>query len=204
MKSVLVIGLGRFGRHAATQYANLGCEVMAIDKDEAAINTVVDRVTSTQIGDCSDIEVLRSLGVNNFDICLVAIGSDFESSMIITVRLKDMGAPMVISMAGSAIHAQLLVRNGADEVVYPEREMAHYLAVRTTTNNVYDYLELTPEMGIFEISAKEKWRGKTIKELDFRNHYKISILLIKIKDNVFLPDADYTFNGDEKIMVMGN
>ena len=150
INSVLVIGLGRFGHHAALQYTQLGCEVMAVDADEERINQIADRVNSVVIGDTTNEAVLKSLGVSNFDLCLVTIGSDFEASLITTALLKDLGAKFVIAKAGSELHAKFLLRNGADQVVYPEKEMAAHLAVRTTTQNVLDFVNLTENIGIFE------------------------------------------------------
>lgn len=204
MKSVLVIGLGRFGRHAAQRYAKLGCEVMAVDTDEDKVSAIASKVTSVKIGDCTKEEVLRSFGVSNFDICLVAIGTNFQSSLVITSMLKDLGAPFVISQAGRDIHSKFLLRNGADQIIYPEREMAAHLAVRTTTNNVFDYIELTSKAGIFEVPLPNSWIGESIVKLDVRSRFQISILVVKIKDDVIVPTADYIFTGNERLMVLGN
>ena len=140
MKSILIIGLGRFGRHLCQKFMSLNNEVMIVDRDEAAVSALADNVTSAQIADCTDENALRALGVQNFDICFVCIGSDFASSLLVTSMLKDMGAAHIIAKASRDVHAKLLLRNGADEVVYPERDSAERLATRLSAQNVFDYI----------------------------------------------------------------
>ena len=142
MKSILIIGLGRFGRHLCRKFMSLDNEVMIVDRDEAAVSALADEVTSAQIADCTDENALRALGVKNFDLCFVCIGSDFASSLLITSMLKEMGAARVVAKAARDVHAKLLLRNGADEVVYPERDSAERLATRLSARNVFDYIEL--------------------------------------------------------------
>lgn len=203
MKSILVIGLGRFGRHLCQKFMSLHNEVMIVDRDEAAVTALAGDVTSAQIADCTDETVLRSLGVQNFDLCFVCIGSDFQSSLLITALLKDMGARRVISKANRDIHARLLLRNGADEVVYPERDSAERIAVRLSAEHVFNYIELTDEYSIYEIPPLPHWPGHTVRELDVRNKYRINILAIKRDDELRpMPGADYLFTGNEHVLAL--
>lgn len=204
MKSILVIGLGRFGRHLCQKFMSLNNEVMIVDRDEAAVTALASEVTSAQIADCTDESVLRTLGVQNFDLCFVCIGTDFQSSLLITVMLKDLGARRVISKASRDIHAKFLLRNGADEVIYPERDTAERIAVRASANNVFDYIELTPEYSIYEIPPMEAWLGKTIAQCNVRTKYHISILATKQNGvTSLLPPADHLFVPSEHLMVIG-
>lgn len=205
MKSILVIGIGRFGWHLSKKLIGLGNEVMVVDNDEENIRDLLPLATNAQIGDCTKEDVLRSLGVGNFDLCFVCVGDDFQSSLLITSMLKDLGAKRVISKASRDIHVKLLSRNGADEVVDPEREIAEKLAVRYSGNNLFNYVELTRDVSIYEIAPAESWIGKSIKELNFRVKYHASILATKVGDTVSpLPSADHIFRPDEHLMIMGH
>ena len=179
MKTVLIIGLGRFGRHLATRMAKLGNEVMVVDQDAEVVEKLLPIVTDGKIGDCTDEEVLRSLGVNNYDICFVCTGSSFQSSLEITDQLKVLGAKKVISKADREIQAKFLLKNGADEVVYPNRDIAEKMAVRCSMNNVFDYVELSQGYSIYEIPPLPKWVGRTIGEVDIRRQYSLSIISTK-------------------------
>lgn len=205
MKSILVIGIGRFGWHLSKKLIELGNEVMVVDNDEENIRDLLPLATNAQIGDCTKEDVLRSLGIGNFDLCFVCVGDDFQSSLMITSMLKDLGAKRVISKASRDIHVKLLSRNGADEVVDPEREIAEKLAVRYSGNNLFNYIELTRDVSIYEIAPAESWIGKSIKELNFRVKYHASILATKVGDTVSpLPSADHIFRPDEHLMIMGH
>lgn len=204
MKSVLVIGMGRFGKHLARKMLELNNDVMIVDENEDIIEELAPNFTDAHIGDCTNEAVLRSLGINNFDICFVAIGNNFQASLEITSLLKEIGAKYIISKAGRDIQAKFLLRNGADEVVYPEREMAEKLAMRHSAKNIFDYVELTSEFAIFEIPIIESWVGKTLSNLNVRHKYHINILAIKNGNALKpLPGADYTFNGSDHIIVIG-
>ena len=204
MKSILVIGLGRFGRHLAKKMMDLGNDVMIVDKDAEIIEHYSMTFTDSQIPDCTNSAVLRSLGVHHFDICFVCIGGDFQSSLVITALLKELKAKYVVAKAKQDIQADLLSRIGADEVIYPEREMAETLAVRYSANNLFDYIELTEEYGIFEISVPTSWIGRSIKELDVRRKYRINIIGIKYEHELkLLPGADYCFKEEDHIMLIG-
>ena len=204
MKSILVIGLGRFGRHLAQKMLDLGNDVMIVDKDPELIERYSMTFTDSQIADCTNSNVLRSLGVHYFDICFVCIGNDFQSSLVITALLKEMKAKYVVAKAKQDIQADLLSRIGADEVIYPEKEMAETLAVRFHVKNIFDYIELTDEYGIFEIGVPTSWIGKTIKELDVRRKYRVNIIAVKFEGELkVLPGADYCFKEADHIMVLG-
>lgn len=205
MKNVLVIGIGMFGYFAARKYAEEGLEVMAVDISEEAVNKVMEYVTSVQIGDCTNAKVLESIGVDNFDICLVAVSSNFQASLEITSLVKEMGAPYVISVANREIQEKFLLKNGADAVVYPNREIASQIAVRTSTDSkIFDSIELSSEYSIYEVTVPEEWVGKSILQLNIRRKYRLNILGTKVNDLLIpMPDADYQFSRGEHIMLLG-
>lgn len=205
MKSMLIIGMGRFGQHLCRNLAKLGNEIMIVDQEEERLEDMLPLVVSAKIGDCTNETVLRSLGIANFDICFVCIGTNFQSSLEITSLIKEMGAKYVVSKANRDIHAKFLLRNGADEVIYPDRDIAEKLAVRYSANHVFDYIELTEEFSIYEIPPLEKWVGKSLKELDLRNHHNISILAMKQAGGKMdmMPKADYVIRAEEHLMVIG-
>jgi trk system potassium uptake protein TrkA len=204
MKSILVIGMGRFGRHLARKMLELNNEVMIVDKREDIIEELAPDFTDAHIGDCTNEAVLSSLGVSNFDVCFVTIGSNFQSSLEITSLLKELGAKYVVSKARRDIQAKFLLRNGADEVTYPEREMAEKLAIRYTAKNIFEYIELTPEFAIFEIPIIDIWVGKSIAALNVRHKYHVNILAVKKGYELKpLPGADYIFTQGDHIIVVG-
>ena len=178
MKSILLIGLGRFGRHVAEKLYELDHQVMAVDKQEDRVEAVMSYVTNAQIGDSTNMEFLETLGVSNFDVCIVAIASDFQSSLETTALLKEQGARFVLSRAARDVHAKFLLRNGADDVVYPERETASWAAVRYSSDHIIDYIQLTPDHAIYETAVPPAWVGKTIGQLDVRKRHHVSILAI--------------------------
>lgn len=204
MKNMLVIGMGRFGQRLAERLLELKNNVMIVDDNAEIINQLAPHFTNAQICDCTNPDVLRSLGVDTFDICFVTIGENFQSSLEISSQLKEMGAKRVISKANRDIQAKFLLRNGADEVVYPERDMAEKLAVRCSANLIYDFIELTPEFSIFEIPTLPEWIGKTIGLINIRRKYGINVLTIKKSSSEFLmPTADYLFEHDDHVIIIG-
>lgn len=204
MKSILVIGMGRFGHHLCSNLLNLGNEVMIVDQSEEKIEDLVPYVTSAKIGDCTNEEVLKSFGIKNFDLCFVCIGTNFQSSLEITSLLKDLGAKHVVSKANRDIHAKFLLRNGADEVIYPDRDIAEKIAVRYSANHVFDYVELTDEYSIYEIPPVERWIGRSIKDVNVRQKYHASIIATKEEGKTkLLPPADHIFKESEHLMVIG-
>ena len=179
MKSILLIGLGRFGRHIAMKLNNLNHQVMAVDSDEQRVNAVLPYVTNAQIGDSTNEEFLSSLGIKNFDVCIVAIGDNFQNSLETAYRLKELGAKKVIARASRGVQEKFLLRNGADEVVYPEKQLASWTAIRCTSENILDYIELDDEYSIFELSIPKAWDEKTVVEIDVRKKYGINVLGIR-------------------------
>lgn len=205
MKSVLLIGLGRFGRHMAERLIAEGNEILAVDINEERVNDAIDMVTDAQIGDATNEHFVESLGVRNFDWCVVAIGDNFQSSLEATALLKDCGASLVLARANRDVHAKFLLRNGADHVVYPEKEMAQRLAVKYGNDNIFDYIELTEEYAIYEIPVPDTWVGSSIVEKEVRKKYHISILATKEAGRMNpLPGADHVFRGAETLIVMGH
>ncbi|MGM9521114.1 MAG: potassium channel family protein [Oscillospiraceae bacterium] len=204
MKSVLIIGMGRFGRHLAAKMQEMGNQVMVIDKDSDIIETLSNRYTDCAIGDCTKEPVIESLGVENFDICFVTIGEDFQASLVITALLKRFGARIVVSKTKQDIQADLLRQIGASEIIYPDREIAEKIAVRYNSDNVFDFIPLTSEYAIYEIPVLASWVGSTIQGINVRNKYNINIVAIKRGTTLNpLPGAGYTFKEGDHIIVMG-
>ena len=179
MKNVLLIGLGRFGSHIAKQLHSLGHEIMAVDVNEERVNKILPFVTNAQIGDSTDAEFLESLGVGNYDICFVTIGDSFQNSLETTSLLKDLGAKLVISRAKRDVQEKFLLRNGADKVVYPEKQVAKWASIRYTDDHILDYMEVDSSHAIFEVEVPKEWIGKTVGELDIRKKYRINIIAVK-------------------------
>ena len=205
LKSILLIGLGRFGRHIAEKLNELNHQVLAVDKQEDRVEAVLPFVTSGQIGDSTNIEFLQSLGIGNFDVCIVAIGGDFQSSLETTAYLKDLGAKLVVSRAARDVQARFLLRNGADEIVYPEKQLASWTAIRYSADHIFDYVELDEEHGIFEISIPDAWIGKTVGELDIRKEYNVNIMALRCNGVLDMNISSETPLGDDQTMlVLGN
>ncbi len=204
MKSILIIGMGRFGHHLCYNLARLGNQIMIVDEVEERLEPMLPYVVSAKIGDCTNEAVLQSLGISNFDICFICIGTNFQSSLEITSLVKEMGAKRVISKATRDIHAKFLLRNGADEVIYPDRDIAEKLAVRYSANHVFDYIELAEGYSIYEIPPLPQWVGKSLKELSIRNKYRINIIASKENGQAkIMPGADYVIRENDHLMVMG-
>lgn len=204
VKSVLIIGMGRFGRHAARKMSELHRQVMAVDKDERCINAVLDYVTYAQLGDSTDEQFLRSLGISNFDVCIVAIGDDFQSSLETTCLLKELGARRVVARASRERHEKFLLRNGADEVIYPEKQVAEWTAIRAASERVFDYFALGGDYAIFELSVPEEWVGKNLSSLDIRRKYGVNILAIKQGEELNMTiTPDTVFSAGDKILALG-
>lgn len=204
MKSILVIGLGCFGSYLSRNLLSLGNEVMVVDKDEERVKPLLPYAVSAQIGDCTDPDVMETLGIRNFDTCFVCIGNDFQSSLEITSLLKEMGAKYVVSKAGRDVHEKFLLKNGADEVMFPERDIAEKNSMRFSTSNVFDYIELTKDLSIYEIPIIESWIGKSIGDIDIRQKFNLNILAVKQGGLIAaLPGASHMFIEGEHIMVLG-
>ena len=203
-KSVLLIGLGRFGKYIAMKLHELGHEIMAVDENEERINDVMPYVTNGQIGDSTSGELLKSLGVKNFDVCIVTIGGNFQSSLETTCLLKELGAQKVVSRAEQDVQAKFLLRNGADEIIYPEKQLATWAAIRYSSDNILDYIELGDSCSIFEVSVPQAWVGKSVVEIDIRRKYNISIIAMK-KDGKInaVVAADTILTDNETLLVLG-
>lgn len=204
MKSILLVGLGRFGRHIAEKLNELNHQVMAVDRREGRVDAILPFVTNAQIGDSTNPDFLTALGIRNFDFCIVAIGDDFQSSLETTSLLKELGAKLVVSRAASEVHAKFLLRNGADEIIYPERQLANWVAIRYSADHIFDYIELDDDHAIFEVQVPKDWIGKTIGELDVRKKYSVNIMGLKEDGKMNLtitPDTHIT--AQQSIMVLG-
>ena len=204
MKNILLIGLGRFGRHIALQLNKLGHEVMAVDSNEERVNAILPIVTNAQIGDSTNTEFLKSLGIGNFDVCIVTIGGNFQNSLETTSLLKELGAKLVVSRAERDVQAKFLLRNGADEVVYPEKQVANWAAIRYTADHIRDYIEVDGAHAIFEAEVPEGWIGKTVGELDIRRKYSINIMATKENGKINMAVSPETIlTGNITLLVLG-
>lgn len=204
MKSILLIGTGNFGKHIALKLRELNHQVMAVDHKEELVQQILPFVTNAQIGDSTNEDFLRSLGVDNYDVCIVAIGDDFQSSLETTSLLKELGAKMVVSRASTDVQEKFLLRNGADEVVYPEKQLARWTAIRCSADHILDYIEIDNDHAIFEVTVPKAWLGKTVGQVDIRKQYNINILAVKTGrklDSFITPDT--LLSEGKSLMVMG-
>jgi trk system potassium uptake protein TrkA len=205
MKSILLVGLGRFGRHIAEKLNALNHQVMAVDRREGRVDAILPFVTNAQIGDSTNPDFLTSLGIRNFDFCIVAIGDDFQSSLETTSLLKELGAKLVVSRAASDVHAKFLLRNGADDIIYPEKQLANWVAIRYSADHIFDYIELDNDHAIFEVQVPKEWVGRTVGELDVRKKYNINIMGLKESGRMNLsitPDTGIT--DSQTMLVLGS
>ena len=204
MKSVLLIGLGRFGRGVAEKLYELHHQVLAVDRDEERVNEVLPFVTDAQIGDATKESFLRTLGVDNFDVCIVTIGEDFQSSLETTSLLKELGARKVVSRASREVHRKFLLRNGADDVVYPEGQLAAWTAIRHTTDHVLDYIALDSEFSIYDLSVPAEWHGKTVGGIDIRKKYNLNLLAVRENGRPSTAvTSDTVLRENQTILVLG-
>ena len=186
----------------AKQLHDLGHQVLAVDRDEARINAILPLVTDAQIGDSTNETFLRSLGINNFDVCIVTIGSDFQSSLETTSLLKELGGRLVVSRADREVQAKFLLRNGADEVINPEKQIAQWAAIRYTSDHILDYINLDDDHAIYEVSVPKDWIGKSIGQIDIRKRYGINILAIKENGKMNLSVTPETILNENKTMLV--
>jgi trk system potassium uptake protein TrkA len=203
MKNILLIGLGRFGKHIAMQLNQMGHEIMAVDINEERVNKVLPFVTNAQIGDSTDAQFLESLGIGNFDICFVTIGESFQNSLETTSLLKELGANLVISRAERDVQEKFLLRNGADRVVYPEKQVAKWSSIRY--DHILDYMEVDASHAIFEVAIPDEWIGRSVGELDIRRRYNINILAVKKEREVSVTiSVDTVLEADSTLLVLGD
>ena len=205
MKSFLVVGLGRFGRHLTHKLIELGNEVMVVDQQEDRVAQMANVATAACVGDCQDEQVLKSLGVQNFDVCFVCVSDDFQTSLEETATLKDLGAKYVVARADREKQIKFLKKIGADHVVHTEMDMAHRIATRFSARNVFDYIELTPQYAIFEIETPAAWEGRTVAEIDVRRRYKVNILGMKTGTQIVpMLNPEYRFQPDAHLIIAGD
>lgn len=204
-KSILLIGLGRFGKYIAMKLHELGHEIMAVDENEERINDAMPYVTNGQIGDSTNEALLKSLGIKNYDVCIVTIGGNFQSSLETTCLLKELGAQKVVSRAEQDVQAKFLLRNGADEIIYPEKQLATWAAIRYTSDHILDYITLGDSCSIFEVSVPQAWVGKSIAEIDIRRKYNVNIIATKKNGKInAVVTADTVLSEDETLLVFGD
>ena len=204
MKSILLIGVNRFGTLLAKQFHALGHEIMAVDKEEERIDRILPVVTDAQIGDSTNEAFLRSLGINNYDLCIVTIGGDFQSSLETTSLLKELGGKYVVSRADREVQAKFLLRNGADEVISPEKQIAEWAAIRYGSNHILDYVKLDAEYGIYEVPVPEEWAGKSVGQIDIRKRYGVNLMALKENGRMDLSVTPETvLSGNKTLLVLG-
>ena len=203
MTTVLIIGAGQFGRHIAKRMEELRCEVMAVDIKEENINEILPYVTNARIGDGTNEEFLRSLGVDNYDVCIVALGNSFQMSLETTSLLHELGAKKVVSRAVNDVQMKFLLRNGADEVVYPEKQMAIRIATKYASESILDFINLDNHYSIYEMKIPRDWIGRTLSQIDIRKKYRINILTIKRNGEVFIPASDTLIQNGDIAFVIG-
>ena len=204
MKSILLLGLNRLGSLLAMQLHSHGHQIMAVDRNEERINSVMPFVTDAQIGDSTNEAFLRSLGINNYDVCIVTIGSDFQSSLETTSLLKELGGKLVIARAERDVQEKFLLRNGADEVLNPEKHIAEWAAIRYASNHVLDYIKLDENHAIYEVPVPAEWAGKSIGKIDIRKKYGINIMALKSNGKMDLSITHETvLDNGMTMMVLG-
>ena len=204
MKNILVIGIGRFGYHLIDQLNKAGDQILAVDSSEERIEPVLGMVTSSLIGDATNETFVRSLGVENFDVCFVAIGDDFQASLETTSMLKECGAKYVVARAARSVQKKFLLANGADSVVFPEKQLAEWAAIRWCSGRVVDYLDYPGDFSIFEIKVPKEWIGKSLAELGIRQKLHLNVLSIKRNGEVVLEfPADFIFMAGDTVTVFG-
>ncbi len=205
MKSFLLIGMGTFGHHFCMSLAKKKhCEIMIVDKKAENLEDLLPYVVSAKVADCRDEKILRTFDIASFDACVVCIGNDFQSSIQITSLLKDLGAKYVIAKAEEDVQEKFLLRNGADQVIYPERDIAERMATSLSSSSIFDFIQLSEDYGIYEIIPLKKWLGKTIRQVDVRNNYNISIVAVRSGTKIKTATADYLFTEDDHLMAIAD
>ena len=204
MKQILIIGLGRFGLHIAKKLQEVHIQVLGVDSNEERVKVALPYVTNAEIGDATNQKFLGSLGVANFDVCIVAIGNDFLASLETTSYLKELGAKKVVARAARDHEENFLLRNGADAVVYPEKSMGNLTAIQWSSENVLDYIQVSKDFAVFEIEMPKDWAGKSIGEIDVRKKFKVNIIAVKNSDQVNVSlGSDYRFSEGESLYIIG-
>ena len=205
MKNILLIGLGRFGQHMAKKLSSLHHQVLAIDKDERKVQDALEYVTNAEIGDATDSVVIDSLGVSDFDVCVVTMGHDLQASLEIAALLKKKGARFVVARVAQEVHGQFLLACGADEVIYPEKQIAEWAAVRYSSEHIFDYVRLSKDHAIYETDIPESWVGHSVMDLAVRQKYRLNILAVRLNGEVdAMPGATHVFSEGERIILLGS
>lgn len=204
MKSVLIVGAGQFGIHIARRMAQLRCEIMAIDSEEERIKAILPIVTNAQIGDSTNPDFMSSLGIPDYDVCIVTISDSFQDSLETTALLKELGARKVISRARNDVQEKFLLRNGADETVYPEKQTAVRLATRAASDDILDVFQLDHDLNIYEVRVPKSWNGKTIIELDIRKKHNLNIIAVRKSNQLAVPTPDMPLMVDDSVLILGN
>ena len=204
MKSVLIIGAGQFGCHIAKRMREMRCEIMMIDTSEERINSILPYVTNAQIGDSTNADFMGTLGIPDFDVCIVTISGNFQNSLETTALLKELGAKRVIARAQNDVQEKFLLRNGADETVYPEKQTAVRLATRAGSNTILDYIQMDKNVSIYEVSVPKDWDGKTVAQLDIRRKFHLNIIAVREESGLTIPMADTVMHANDSILVIGS
>lgn len=204
MKSFLIIGVGEFGKHLAYKLQSMGNEVCIVDSNKSITSVLESDFENVYIADCMNIAALKDLGVKNYDACIVAVGQNFQASLEITSHLKELGAKYIISKANSDIQAKFLKMAGANETVYPEKDIAEKIAVKCNASNLLDFLKISNVYSIFEIEIPKSWISHSLLELNLRKKYNINVIAIQSDEVVAIPDADYVFKENDHIYIFGN
>lgn len=204
MKSALIIGVGQFGSHIAKRMAKMHCEVMAVDTNEDRINSILPYVTNAQIGDSTNEEFMRSLGIPEYDVCIVTISGNFQNSLETTALLKELGAATVISRAQNDVQEKFLLRNGADETVYPEKQTAIRIATSAASDSILDYIHMDKNYSIYDMRVPKEWHGKTLANLDIRKKYQLNIIAVRHNDALTIPMPDTVLSADDEVLVIGS
>jgi len=204
MKSVLIIGAGQFGIHIARRMAELRCEIMVVDSEEERINSILPIVTNAQIGDSTNSDFMRSLGIPDYDVCIVTISDSFQDSLETTALLKELGAHKVIARAQNDVQEKFLLRNGADETVYPEKQTAVRLATKEVSDDILDVFQLDHDINIYEVRVPKSWNDRSIAELDIRKKHHLNIIAVRKSDQLIVPMPDMVLSSDDAILLLGN
>ena len=205
MRNVLLIGLGRFGRHMAQKLSDLHHQVLAIDKDERKVQDALNYVTNAEIGDATDPALIDSLGVKDFDLCVVTMSHDLQASLEITSLLKKKGASFVLARVSRDAHAEFLLSCGADDVIYPEKQMAEWAAVRYSSEHIFDYVRLSQDHAIYETDIPDSWIGRTVMELAVRQKYRLNILAVRRSGAVDpMPGPSHAFTKGDRVILLGS
>lgn len=205
MKSFLIIGLGSLGHHLCYELSKSECEIMLADIDPTAVEDILHLAVSAKIGDCTNVEMLKSLGIEDFDTCFVCIEDYFQACLEITDLLKELGAKKIYSVANRDIEEKFLLRCGADKIIYPEKDITSRIAAIENGKNIFDFINLSADCSIYEIEPNKNWIGKTVLDLDFRNRYNLNIVAVKSNGHISqINPAEYTFKPEEHLLVLGS